>query len=498
MSSTTAEGDSEGVKGAASRWRQHRELAVVLAVVLVASVPRLFQLGRASLWYDEVVTMRLARTGNLAGLVQLLEKIDATRAPLHPVLLQRWVAIFGPSDFSGRAFSCLCGIITVALLYWVGFQAFDRVTGLWASWLCAVSPLLIYYSREARMYALLVLITCLGWGCLFSHAHRSGPWRLGLYGLCLAALGYTHPLGLLMAGSLGLASLLCRRAFGISWRGWLVTHLAVALVLAPWVGRYFDHEPESVSGPLPLRFFFGMPIGFVGGNFLSLIVLSLLVVYGLLVVQRLENSGFRVVLEDPAISLSLMIWLLLAPLCLYVYSRLAQPIFGPARYTLFAGPAFLILLARGLAKLPLPVAIATAAAGAVLSGAMLPSMVFRPDLKADWRGAAAYLDRRDPSALVAVISADRARNVEFESARYYFRPGRAVIPCPNPLAELAHAGTSVWVSVGLRDGRPAGVLPDELAEDDIVREVVDFPGLRLLRIDLDLRAAPDHARANDA
>jgi mannosyltransferase len=488
-----ADGGHRDSRDATLLWRTRRSLILLVAILLIASATRMFQLGQTSLWYDEVVTMRLARTEGPAALLTLLTEIDATRAPLHPILLQGWVAIFGPSDVSGRAFSCVCGIVAVALVYWVGLRAFDSATALWGSWLCALSPLLIYYSRETRMYALLVLITCVAWGCLFAHARSPRPWRLVLYGLCLIALGYTHPLGLLMAGAIGLAAVLFRRAFGISWRGWVLTHAAVVLAWAPWLWRYVDHPPEYVTGPLSLRFLFGTPIGFIGGNFVVLICCLMLIAYGLCVVQAPEKGGFRVVLENAATSVSLLIWLAVPPLILYAYSWVAHPIFGPARYTLFVAPAYLILVARGLAKLPLPLGIAGATGAAVLSGVMLMSTVYRADVRADWRGAAAYLDRRDPGAVVAVVSADPVRNVEFESARYYFRPGRAVIPCPQSLSELAGGRTSVWVSVGLREGEPVGVLPEELVDGEIIREFVDFPGLRLMRIERRDRARPKSA-----
>ncbi len=456
----------------------------LMAVLLAASVVRLVQLGQSSLWYDEVVTMRLARTQGPSALLRLLQEIDATRAPLHPLLLQRWIALLGPTDLSGRAFSALCGIVTVALVYWIGLKTFDRATGLWASWLCALSPLLVYYSREVRMYALLVLLTCLAWGCLFAQRDSPRPWRLWVYALCLIALGYTHPLGLLMVAALGLASVLNHRAFAISWRGWLLAHAAVGLALAPWVGRYFDHEPESVTGLLPLRFLFGMPIGFLGGNSRVLLLLLLLIALGQGVVQRTEQGRRRLGLEDPVACVSLLIWLLLPPLVLYAYSRVAQPIFGPARYTLFSGPAYLILVARGLARLPAALRYPSAAGITAISGVLLLSMVFRPDLKADWRGAAAFLDRQGSSGIVAVISADPSRNVEFEAARYYLGPRWSVIPCPGRLSDLRGGATVVWVSTVLRDGQTAGALPEEFANDTIIQQSVDFSGLRLLRVEL--------------
>ena len=209
-------------------------------------------------------------------------------------------------------------------------QAFDRATGLWAGWLCGLSPLLVYYSREVRMYALLVPITCLGWGSLFARRRAPRPWWLWLYGLSVVALVYTHPLGLLMTAALALASMLFRRAFAITWRGWLLTHAAVGLGLLPWVGRYFDHEPESVSGLLPLKFLLGMPIGFIGGNFVVLLLIVVLIGYGQCFYRGREPGRLRIGLEDPIACVSLLIWLVLPVLLLYAYSRIAQPVFGPA------------------------------------------------------------------------------------------------------------------------------------------------------------------------
>jgi mannosyltransferase len=460
-----------------------RQAILLIAIVVIASVMRLYHLDESSLWYDEVVTMKLARTASPAELCRLLRQIDATRAPLHPLLLQSWVALLGHSDASGRAFSVLCGIITIGLVYWIGLLAFDMTTGLWASWLCAISPLLVYYSREARMYMWLVLVTCLAWGVLFSFILSPKPWKLALYALSLVAIIYSHPLGMFMVCALGLASGLFRRSFRISWRGWLYTHFAVLIAVAPWLRQYLDHAPESTTGPLPLRFLLGMPIGFIGGNFTILLVCSLLIVYGLCTVHRHKSGGIPIALKRPVPSISLLIWLAVPPVLLYAYSRAAHPIFGPPRYTLFVGPAYLVLMARGLGKLPWFLGITTAAGGAIFSGAMLLNDVYRPDLKADWKGVAAYINQRDPGAVVAVISADLSSYTELETARYYFGPDRVVIPWSSEPGDSMSRHGSIWVSIGLRDGQLIGELPAAFTNDNLIREVVDFSKLRLMRVD---------------
>ena len=103
-------------------WWKDRRFLLLVAILLVAPVLRLFRLGRSSLWYDEVVTMRLARTESPAAL------IGCSARSMRPVPLstrsssKAWIALFGPFEYPARVFSCLCGIVTVALVYWVGLR----------------------------------------------------------------------------------------------------------------------------------------------------------------------------------------------------------------------------------------------------------------------------------------------------------------------------------------------------------------------------------------
>jgi hypothetical protein len=111
-------------------------------------------------------------------------------------------------------------------------------------------------------------------------------------------------------------------------------------------------------------------------------------------------------------------------------------------------------------------------------------------MKADWKDVAAYINRRDPGAVVAVISADRSSNTELETARYYFEPGRVVVPWPGQPGDLMRRHGSVWVSISLRDGQPMGELPAALSNNKLIREVVDFSRLRLMRLDFQQASPP--------
>ena len=140
------------------------------------------------------------------------------------------------------------GLLTVLLVWLLGLRLFDDRAGRWAAWLAAVCPPLVYYSREARMYAWLVLLTCLSWLVFLSFRHTAGLRLKVVYGLLLAALVYSHPLGLFMVAAHGLAYLVVRRRLVLGFRSWLVIQLAVLVLIAPWMPRYLDHGTDY---PLP-------------------------------------------------------------------------------------------------------------------------------------------------------------------------------------------------------------------------------------------------------
>jgi 4-amino-4-deoxy-L-arabinose transferase-like glycosyltransferase len=455
---------------------------ILLSIVLFAFGLRSWNLGQLSFWYDEVVTMRLAEAPSPAALVHRLFEIDATRAPLHPLLLQAWIGLFGPSEAAARAFSVLCGVATVGLVYWIGRMVFDEMTGLWAAYLTALSPPLVYYSREARMYAWLVMLTCLCWAvlCSMRQAGRSrGIGRQAAYSLSLTALLYSHPLGLLMAVTLAVSSLpFAQETFGTRW-GWLAAHLAPLLLVSGWLVNYFDHSPEFLSGRLPLKFLVGTPIGFIGGNFLVLTGLCSLIGFGLI---RRCRKNCEASTRSGAVCLAL--WLIVPPALLYAYSLIGSPVFGPARYTLFVAPAFLILVAQGLVCLPLLTRLALGLALGLLAAASLGPSVYATSLKADWRALAKQirLEARSFPEMkfrVVVQTTNPERNVEIETARYYLPEDCRVIPMEEfegtQLADGFEGRT--YVAIGIKEGA------DDPSPDDL-RLIPDgrYPGLMVYRV----------------
>jgi mannosyltransferase len=131
----------------------------LLVIVVAAATVRVAMLDTQSYWYDEAATVDLI--GN--GFGDMLGKLDSREGtpPLYYVLAWPWAKLFGTSELGLRSLSALFGTATVPVLYAAARVLATRRAALIAGALAAVNPLLIWYSQEARSYALLVLLSAL-------------------------------------------------------------------------------------------------------------------------------------------------------------------------------------------------------------------------------------------------------------------------------------------------------------------------------------------------
>ncbi len=129
---------------------------LLLAILLLASLLRFYRLDAQSFWNDEGNSARIAeRTLDLI--------LEGAAGDIHPpgyyLLLHYWRALFSQSELALRSLSVVAGLALVLFTYLLGRDLFGEATGLMAAFLGAISPFAIYYSQEARMYALLAALS---------------------------------------------------------------------------------------------------------------------------------------------------------------------------------------------------------------------------------------------------------------------------------------------------------------------------------------------------
>jgi mannosyltransferase len=144
--------------GVLYRARQLHVLAL-LAITALAAGLRFATLGHQSFWFDEVDTVSLVRK-SFSGMLADVPRIENT-PPLYFVLAWFWSKLFGTSEIGLRSLSALAGTLTVPVVYLAGTVLVSRRVGLLVAALAATSPVLVWYSQEARSYALFVLFASL-------------------------------------------------------------------------------------------------------------------------------------------------------------------------------------------------------------------------------------------------------------------------------------------------------------------------------------------------
>ncbi|HET7120076.1 MAG TPA: glycosyltransferase family 39 protein [Solirubrobacterales bacterium] len=223
-----------------------RAFWIVAGLTAVAALLRFATLGVQSYHHDEIVTAsRVLREG--FGHAMSAVGFSESAPPLYYALAWVWTQATGTGEWGLRSLSAAAGVATVPVAYLVGRELRGRRAGLLTAALVAVNPMLVWYSQEARAYALLSLFSVIA--LLYCvRALRYGRRRdFTIWGLAAALALATHYFAVfpLLAEIL----VLWRRRGRATLAGlWLVA-LAAALLAplaihqmsyghAEWIGKF--------------------------------------------------------------------------------------------------------------------------------------------------------------------------------------------------------------------------------------------------------------------
>jgi len=385
----------------------------LLSGVLVGFALRLFQLGGESLWYDETVSVVLARKSIPALLAH-------TAGDIHPpgyyLLLHGWQALVRPTLAHGLEFlfawPSLCGgVLIIALLFALGRRLLDPTTAVIGLWLAALNPFHIWYSQEVRMYTVGAGLGLLAlWAVLKWCATAQAGWRwLLLYTVAGAAGLYTLyyflfvlvALTLIVFLELGLP--LRRPPFPLRrWRQWGLAQVVLLTLWSPWMGIFWRQATDPPVPPWRVAWDTGAALlaalsegasALLTGqsapnptNVLWLLVLAILLLFAFL--------GYANHRRTRANLIQLVIYLFVPVALLYLITYWLTPLYH-VRYLFTYAPPLLLLIAAGLRAVgrrqPL-LAVLIGGALLTLNGISLQRFWFDPHYRSDdHRGAVAQL-----------------------------------------------------------------------------------------------------------
>lgn len=380
-----------------------RTATTFLLILLLAAGLRIAGITFDSLWLDEGYQTMVDAYGQplpdftvvpdkpyrfqfgaprpVSEVLQRFRQVDPLCPPLHAVLLNRWMTVFGGSDAAVRALSVVFSLGALSVSYAAVYVVFGARAAMLTGLIQALSPFDIHYAQEARMYSLLCFCACVSMGALLVLSRR---WQqacqrdgrlhspldvllLVLHAVFVWALINTHYTGLFVfMGEIffGLWTAFCLRRWSVlfaltaAWSG-------VAMLWLPWLPLFFQaakmrtasfyvtRDPRDVWWPLFGLLRIGVNwIVFLAGK--KVIVWWALPVYAtsltLLCLGLVGSLRLRRRLTGPALQLTgIWLWLLVPPAVLFVTDLLeSHRVVEIPRYVMATSPAVFVLAGLGL------------------------------------------------------------------------------------------------------------------------------------------------------
>ncbi len=236
----------------------------------VAFLLRLYRIGAQGLWADEAYSFYLLDSslrGESGGPVRSLHAV-------YYFLLWGWMKAAGSSETALRLPSAIFGSLFVLAAAWAGREYFSPSVGIWSGLFAAVSPIHIYYSQEARPYALLMLALLVAqvllWRAWRANSRKSlmlastagfvalgsHPYALlGLLPACLLPLLWRQD-GRILSRSLRLVGAITLSVgFLLPLLPWRFLLSSDGMAAATWVRPLWEMTPPMLAIPNSLRVF---------------------------------------------------------------------------------------------------------------------------------------------------------------------------------------------------------------------------------------------------
>ncbi len=161
------------------------------ALMLLAAVLRFATLGEQSFWYDEAFTPVHVLHAGLGATLHSVVHTENT-PPLWYLVAWLDVRIFGDGALALRFPSALAGLATVPVAWAIAQRLAGRTAAIVAAAIVAVNPLFVWYSQEARAYALFVLLAALAMLCFVRALQAPTRGRVAAFAIAGALALLTH------------------------------------------------------------------------------------------------------------------------------------------------------------------------------------------------------------------------------------------------------------------------------------------------------------------
>lgn len=339
---------------------KNRYFLAITSIILIGLIIRLkFLSNMGSYWFDEMAAITIAKF-NFPKILDYLA--IENNPPLSYLYLHFWIKFLGDGELTTRISSLIFGIASIPLTYFVGKEIFSRKTGLIASLFLTLSFFPIYYSVEARMYSLLLLLALSSvyfyWKILKENKRKY--WIF--YALSSVLLVYTHLFGWLIIIFQNAFFLLYSKRYLFIKNNLYKTDFILIFFFLPWLvpklyslinmpvaqGWYFVNnvEPNDIFITInELLLLNNINRNMALANLLLFVALIITSFITFLKSSPKNTFTFELKLEKEKVFL--ILWIVI-PIFIAYNLNLLIP-----KYLIFIGPPFYFLIAEGIINLKL-------------------------------------------------------------------------------------------------------------------------------------------------
>ena len=131
------------------------DIAVLIAALVAFVTVTLFNVTNAAIWFDEAFSSYLIQ-------FSYADVARYTATDVHPPLyywvLKAWTELFGTAEFGLRTLSILFAAAAIIVTFFLARRLFGRKVAIVSLLFLVLSPMLVRYSDEARMYTMAAFI----------------------------------------------------------------------------------------------------------------------------------------------------------------------------------------------------------------------------------------------------------------------------------------------------------------------------------------------------
>ncbi|MEH2358217.1 glycosyltransferase family 39 protein [Nostoc sp.] len=222
--------------------KQSKYYFVVFLIIIIISIfLRFCLLQNQSLWFDEGWSLALSDSTTFQeNLFQIVNREAGDKyQPLYYLVLFYWRSAFGDSEFAIRSLSALLGVGSVIAIFFTSLRVYGKTHALWSSMILAVSSFSVFYSQDARPYALLIFIASLqiyffSYSMTEEKSNKIIPQLF--FGIFTAIGAFGSILTIIFSSALSLSHIIVYRNF----KQWIKWWIPAAIFSSPMIWFYLS------------------------------------------------------------------------------------------------------------------------------------------------------------------------------------------------------------------------------------------------------------------